>query len=132
MNLKKIMVPFLALLFTLVLPLSFVFADRAGWQVLTYWEKLHWNDTLDYYITNVDGAHASGNIKVCNNSSSGRYFYIKEYDPGTNKDEHFTYAYLKSGACNSWDISSIVDGTNKQAEIYIQTLYANSIFSIYD
>jgi hypothetical protein len=79
----------------------------------------------------VNNAHTSGNVRVCNDSTGGRYFYIKEYDPD-NKDEYFTYAYLSKGSCGSWDISGIVDGTNKQAEIYVQTLESNSVFSIYD
>jgi hypothetical protein len=134
MSLKKTVTTFFVSLFVLVLPLSSVFADSAGWQTLTYWEKVHWNSTLDYYITNVDGAHASGYVKVCNNSSGGRYFYIKDYDPD-NADDHFTYAYLSSGACDSWDLTSmsgIIDGANNQAEIYIQTSNGNSYFSIYD
>jgi hypothetical protein len=94
-------------------------------------ERVHYNFTLDYYITGVNNAHASGNVRVCNDSTGGRYFYIKEYDPD-NKDDHFTYAYLSKGSCDSWDISGIVDGTNKQAEIYVQTLESNSVFSIYD
>lgn len=134
MSLKKTVIPFLVAIFALLLPLSSVFADSAGWQVLTLNEKVHWNSTLGKYITNVDGAHASGYIKVCNHSSGGRYFYIKDYDP-SDADDIYTYAYLNSGSCNSWDLrvmSGIIDGTNKQAEIYIQTTNGNSYFSIYD
>ncbi|SHE88038.1 hypothetical protein SAMN05444392_104104 [Seinonella peptonophila] len=130
MNLKKIFVPFLSLLFALVIPFSSVFADSAGWQVLTS-EKVHYNKTLDSYITGVDNAHASGYIKVCNWSDGGRYFYIKEYDPD-KADNWITYAYLGKNGCNSWNIQDYVDGSNKKAEIYIQTSNSNSWFIIYD
>jgi hypothetical protein len=138
MNLKKTVIPFLVSLFTLVLPFSSVFADSAGWQATNVWQqRVHWNSTLDYYITNVDDAPVSGNVLVCLRSGGGTYFYVKEYDPD-NKDDHITYAYLEptdytnSTRCKMVDISSSQDGSNNKAEIYVQTLNSNAVFSIYD
>lgn len=64
--------------------------------------------------------------------------YIKEYDPGTNADEYVTYHKLSptsgtnSTVCKSIDIRSFEDGSNGQAEIYVQTLNMNAVFAIYD
>ncbi|MCH5583712.1 hypothetical protein MK805_01840 [Shimazuella sp. AN120528] len=136
MNLKKIAVPFLGSLFALVLPLSSAFADSAGWQLKT-WEQVHYNSTLDYYITGVDNAHVSGNVLICLRSGGEAYFYVKEYDPD-NADDFVTYTYLtptsstNSTACKMIDISSYQDGSNNQAEIYVQTTNKNAVFAIYD
>jgi hypothetical protein len=140
MRFKKIVMTLIASFCTLVIPVS-VFADSAGWQLKTS-EFVHWNDTLDKYITGVNNAHVSGNVAICLRSSTNNekvYFHVKEYDPG-NADEYVMYYSLKPSALglnstdclifdNSW---YNVDGDNNQAEIYVQTNSKNAYFAIYD
>lgn len=142
MRFTKIVMSFFALLCTLVIPLSSVSAhevDLDGWQLRTS-EWVHYNKTLNNYITGVDNAHIKGNVLICNRSSYGKYiyFYVKEYDPGSNKDEIVTYAgleptlYTDSTRCLKLNVSNFVDGDNKEAEIYIQTTSKDVHFAIYD
>jgi hypothetical protein len=140
MRFKKIVMSFIALFCTLVIPLS-VFADSAGWQLKTS-EWVHWNDTLGKYITGVNNAHVSGDVLICLRSSGYEnkriYFHVKEYDPG-NADEVVTYAsLLPTSNTNSDDCLRVdsswynVDGDNQQAEFYVQTISEYSKFAIYD
>lgn len=136
MKLKKIVTTFFVSLLTLLIPVSSVFADSPGWQLLT-WESTHWNSTLNAWITGVNNAHASGNVRICNELSktsyNSRLFTIKEYDPDNADDVVASNKYLKPGECLSMSITSWVDGTNKQAEIYVQTNDGRySSFSIWD
>ncbi|MXQ55345.1 hypothetical protein [Shimazuella alba] len=136
MSFKKITVPFLAFLFALLTPFSLVFADSAGWQLL--WSgQVHYNSTLNAYITPVDSAHASEYIRVCNPTGSTQNFYIKDYDPDSS-DEYLTSGYesLSPYSCDSYWIRFLEDGTNGQAEIYLQTTNKssgyNDQYKIYD
>jgi hypothetical protein len=136
MSLKKTILPFLISIFTLLLPVSSAFADSAGWQRLT-WESTHWNSTLNAWITGVDNAHASGYVRICNELTSegnGRLITIKEYDPDNADDVIATNRYLEPNTCLSYYIQPWVDGTNAQAEIYVQLSNngAYSAFSIWD
>jgi hypothetical protein len=136
MSLKKTILPFFISIFTLLLPISSAFADSAGWQRLT-WESTHWNSTLNAWITGVDNAHASGYVRICNElstSGSGRLITIKEYDPDNADDVIATNKYLEPKQCLSYNIQSWVDGTNAQAEIYVQLTNngSYSAFSIWD
>ncbi len=138
MNFKKTIIPFLASLFALAVPFSSAFADSAGWQGTNVWQqRVHWNDTLNYYITDVGGAPVSGNVLICLRNGGETYFYVKEYDPD-NADDYVTYTHLNptsytdSSHCKMLDISAYTDGDNHQAEIYVQTKNSNAIFSIYD
>jgi hypothetical protein len=123
---------------TLVIPVS-VFADSAGWQLKTS-EWVHYNATLDNFITGVNNAPVSGYVLICLREGSGRvYFNPKEYDPDSG-DEYVTgtfYSLLPTSNTNSTDclkldISSYQDGDNRQAEIYVETSVWNSKFAIYD
>jgi hypothetical protein len=126
---------------TLVIPVS-VFADSAGWQLKT-WEKVHWNDTLDRYITGVNNAHVSGDALIClrDDGNSGGYpvsFLVKEYDPGNADDIIMHYSLDATSSTNSTECFKVesswynVDGDNNQAEIYVQTTIKDAVFAIYD
>ncbi|SHF20168.1 hypothetical protein SAMN05444392_11052 [Seinonella peptonophila] len=128
MGFKKITVLFFGLLFALlVVPFSSAFADTT----LLWSGGVTYNSDLDAYITPVDSAHASGTIQVCNTSSFGRWFYIKDHDPdGSDEYLYDTMSYLSPGYCGLYYIQNLVDGTNGKAEIYLQTSNSGSSFSI--
>jgi hypothetical protein len=131
---KKAVLPFLISIFTLLLPVSSAFADSAGWQLLT-WEDTHYNDTLQKWITGVDNAHASGYVRICNELTTGydQIITIKEYDPDNADDVIASNLYLAGNTCLSRNIQSWVDGTNGQAEIYVQVNHGGyNPFSIWD
>jgi hypothetical protein len=137
MRFKKIVMSLIASFCTLVIPVS-VFADSAGWQLKTS-EWVHYNATLDAFITGVNNAHVSGNVLICLREASGRvYFEPKEYD-ASNADEYISGRFsllptsnTNSTDCLNLDISSLEDGDNGQAEVYIQTNLWNAKFAIYD
>jgi hypothetical protein len=141
MRFKKIVMSLIASFCTLVIPVS-VFADSAGWQLKTS-EYVHWNDTLDRYITGVNNAHVSGDVLIClrDDGNSGGYkvsFLVKEYDPNNEDEVIMHYQLYPTTLTNSTDCFKVesswysVDGDNNQAEVYVQTTISGTKFAIYD
>lgn len=131
MSLKKIVTTFFVSILTLLLPVASAFADSAGWQLVEN-DITHWNSTLNAWITDLDDAHVSGNVRICNEDHGGRLFTIKEYDPDSADEVVASNRYLEAKACLSYDIRPWVDGNNKQAEIYVQTQNSYSQWTIWD
>ncbi|WP_329580732.1 hypothetical protein [Streptomyces sp. NBC_01361] len=77
-----------------------------------------------FYSNNVSSG--GGNFKACISTTfSGEALYgLFEYDPdGTtiNDDELIGRRVQTAGGCETWDVSSYVDGSNNEAEPYIAT-----------
>jgi hypothetical protein len=107
------------------------FSSASAGTILLWSGGVTYNSALDAYITPFDSAHASATIQVCNTSSLGRWFYIKDHDPdGSDEFLYDTMSYLSPGYCGLYYIQNLVDGTNGKAEIYLQTSNSGSSFSI--
>ncbi|CAM5371156.1 hypothetical protein GCM10010261_11840 [Streptomyces pilosus] len=109
-------------------------ASAADWDYLgnSYFQ---WNSTSGSYLTKKFQS-AGGYFKICTTYGTPTATYtIWEHDPDNADDWVGSYT-LGSEACATHYVQSFVDGTNKRAELYVETkngtVGANDYIEFYD